>query len=197
MSQRPPAGAHVVTDQELMLWVDGELDARRSAEVGLHVQGDPRARSIVAALRLSASLIESDALRHAGSSGADRIVGSVMDSIEAEAALGVRGRAKQAPVWRLRTASAAGVALAMAAAWAMFFRAPTPGSPVAQIASSAPSGLIGGADVDGDSKTASIEVVDFGARPGTIFYVPSEGESAMAVVWLTDDDSSPTSGDPQ
>ena len=45
--------------------------------------------------------------------------------------------------------------------------------------------------------TASIEVVDFGARPGTIFYVPSEGESAMAVVWLTDDDSSPTSGEKQ
>ena len=35
---------------------------------------------------------------------------------------------------------------------------------------------------------AVIDVVDFGARPGTIFYVPSEDESTTAVVWLTDDD---------
>ena len=40
----------------------------------------------------------------------------------------------------------------------------------------------------------SIEVVDFGARPGAIFYVPSEGEGSLAVVWLTDDDS-PASSD--
>src|SRR6185295_6646456 len=33
---------------------------------------------------------------------------------------------------------------------------------------------------------AFIEVVDFGARPGAIFYVPSEGESDTAVIWLTE-----------
>ena len=42
---------------------------------------------------------------------------------------------------------------------------------------------------------AVIDVVDFGARPGTIFYVPSEDESTTAVVWLTEDDTSPTSGE--
>ena len=82
-------------------------------------------------------------------------------------------------------------------AWLLFLRGLTPGSPVAQIASSSPVAALVGAAVGGDARTASIEVVDFGARSGTIFYVPSEGESAMAVVWLTDDDTSPSNGETQ
>jgi len=41
-----------------------------------------------------------------------------------------------------------------------------------------------------------IDVVDFGARPGTIFYVPSEDESTTAVVWLTEDDTGPDDSSP-
>ena len=194
MSQ-PPRIHQQVTDQELMLWVDGELEGRRAAEVAAHIQGDARARAVVGALRLGAELIESDALRHAGSSGADGIAEAVMDNIEAEASRRFMGRSKATPLWRLPAVTAGAFAFAAAAVWALFFRVPTHGSPVAEMASSSPIGP--GDTVGGDARTASIEVVDFGARPGTIFYVPSEGESAMAVVWLTDDDSSPTSGDPQ
>jgi anti-sigma factor RsiW len=185
-----------ITDQDLMLWVDGELEGRRAAEVAAHVQADARARAIVTALRLGSELMESDALRHAESSGADGIADAVMETIEAEVSRRFMGRPKKrAPLWRLPALSAAAFAFAAAAVWALFFRVAAPGSPVAEIASSSPVGQ--GDTVGGDARTAAIEVVDFGARPGAIFYVPSEGESAMAVVWLTDDDSSPTNGDTQ
>jgi len=190
MSQR-------ITDQDLMLWVDGELDGRRAAEVAAHVEGDPRARAIVSALRLGSDLIESDALRHAGSSGADSIADAVMDNLEARESRRFMGPPKGVPApWRLPAITAASAAFAAAAVWALFFRVSAMGPTVAEVASSSP-GLIAAAVIGGDSRTASIEVVDFGARPGTIFYVPSEGESAMAVVWLTDDDSSPASGGTQ
>jgi anti-sigma factor RsiW len=179
MSQR-------ITDQDLMLWLDGELDGRRAAEVEAHVQGDRRAQAIVAALRLGSDLLESDALRQASASGADGIADAVMENIEAEASRRYSGGPPRVvPMWRLPAASAVGFALAAAAVWALFFRAAPTATTVAR--SSAGPG-----EIVGDARTASIEVVDFGARPGTIFYVPSEGESAMAVVWLTDDDSSPS-----
>jgi anti-sigma factor RsiW len=178
MSQR-------ITDQDLMLWVDGELDSGRAAEVAQHVQRDARARSLVAALRLASDVLESDALRQAGSSGADGIADAVMENIEAEASRRFSGAPRVAPLWRLPAVTATGFALAAAAVWALFFRAvPSP--------SSVAISRVGPGEAVGDARTASIEVVDFGARPGTIFYVPSEGESAMAVVWLTDDDSSPS-----
>lgn len=199
MRQRPGSTPRPVTDQELMLWVDGELEGRRAVEVAEHVHADSRARAIVAALRLGSELIESDALRHAKSSGADDIAEAVMENIEAVASLRISGRPARVPLWRLPAITAAGLAFAAAAVWAVFFRGAAPHLPVAEIASSSPvgSGLVASDTAAGDAQTASIDVVDFGARPGTIFYVPSEGESAMAVVWLTDDDSSPTSGDPQ
>jgi anti-sigma factor RsiW len=179
MSQR-------ITDQDLMLWVDGELDGGRAAEVAAHVQGDARARAVVAALRLGSDLIESDALRQAGSTGADGIADAVMENIEVEASRRFSGGPPRiAPLWRLPAVSAASFALAAAAVWALFFRAAPHVSPIV----TAP---VGSGEMVGDARTASIEVVDFGARPGTIFYVPSEGDSAMAVVWLTDDDSSPS-----
>lgn len=194
MSQHPPGTSRGITDQELMLWVDGELEGRRAAQVAAHVQGDPRARAIVKALRLGAEMIETDALRHAGANGADGIAEAVMDNIEAEASRRFMGRPKpQAPHWRLPAVTATTFAFAAAAVWALFFRVAAPGSRVSEITSSSPVAETLGAG----AQTASIEVVDFGARPGTIFYVPSEGESAMAVVWLTDDDSSPSNGDPQ
>jgi len=191
MSQQLPPGP---TDQELMLWVDGELGARRASEVANHVQRDPRARAIVAALRLGSDIVESDAVRRAGLGGADGIADAVMDNIEAEASRRFISTPRRAPLWRLPAITATGFALAAAAVWALMVRTSQPVRPGEETAH-APS-VVDDTTVT-DARTASIEVVDFGARPGMIFYVPSEGESAMAVVWLTDDDSSPTSGESQ
>jgi anti-sigma factor RsiW len=197
---KPPTGPQALTDPELMLWVDGELDPRRAAEVAALVQRDPRSRAVVSALRLASEMIASQALDDAESRGADGIADSVMDAVEAvESAESRRFMTprRPAPRWRAPAFSAAAMAFAAAAAWMVFIRGALVHSPL--VNGPAASSLVAPrAEEPGfaDSASASIDVVDFGARPGMIFYVPSEGESAMAVVWLTDDDS-PSVGDSQ
>jgi hypothetical protein len=184
----PPAGSPI-TDLELMLWLDGELEPRRAAEVAALVQRDARSRAIVAGLRLGGSLVESDAQRRASQHGADSIVDAVMDNIETDSTRRFMSRPRKISQVRGPAMTAAAFALAAAAVWALFFRTGGTESDLATRTVPAPSESSASASVGG-ARTASIEVVDFGARPGTIFYVPSEGDSAMAVVWLTDDDAS-------
>jgi anti-sigma factor RsiW len=173
------------TDRDLMLYFDGELDPVRALEVEAHLSANPRARSIVAALHQEEDLLGSGALDHAEASGADSIADSVMAAIDKEPS-----RPSLAPVRHLRRtrsvmvagaffAAAAAVALAMLLPHKQHEDARAPVGPAE------PPGFVG----------AIIDVVDFGARPGTIFYVPSEDESTTAVVWLTEDDASPSSGE--
>ena len=88
--------------------------------------------------------------------------------------------------FRRTRATLGGFVLAAAAAVSFFlFRPRAPGVAVrANDTVNAPS-FVG----------AVIDVVDFGARPGTIFYVPSGGKETTTVVWLTDDDESSETGD--
>jgi len=178
-------------DVELMLWVDGELDPHRAAEVEEYVASDPRARAIVAALRLGSEVVAADALRRAEAGDADSIVDNVMDLIEADASRRLIVPARRAPAWRGPAAAATGLLVAMAAAWVLFFKGAALHAPQLDDPSAGMSFEVHrtGAAFD-DLPSASIDVVDFGARPGTIFYVPSEGENAVAVVWLTEDESS-------
>jgi anti-sigma factor RsiW len=164
-----------------MLYSDGELDGARAAEVKAHLAANPRARAVVAALRQEIDLLAHGALDHAAASGADSIADSVMAAIDQEPS-----RPSLAPVRQLRRSrsvmtAAAVLAAAAAVALAVFLphRQETVQNEQVQ------DGFVG----------AVIDVVDFGARPGTIFYVPSEDESTTAVVWLTEDDSSPSSGE--
>ena len=119
-----------------------------------------------------------------------------MDVLEAEASRRLIAPVRKAPAWRAPAATAAGLALAFAAAWMLFirnvsFRAPFWEGRAGQVSFVAPRADESALE---DWAGAVIEVVDFGARPGAIFYVPSEGEGSLAVVWLTDDDS-PASSD--
>ena len=181
------------TDQELMLWADGELDPRRAAEVEALVLTNPRARAIVAALRQGSEVLAFDALDRAQASGAGSIVDGVMAALDKEPAddeAAAASTARVAPVRHLRpwrTAVAASVFAAAAAAAVVVFlpRASRVAAPVGP----------GESETQATFSGAVIDVVDFGARPGTIFYVPSEDESATAVVWLTEDDASPSSGE--
>jgi hypothetical protein len=120
--------------------------------------------------------------------------------------------AKPAPVKKLRKAPppkarvypvvAIGLALAAAAAWALW---PKPGvdtktrpAPIAQpVVAPQPSeepteepGAVAQVDVGDDDgpAAASIESVDFGNHAGTIFMVPA-GEESTPVIWLEDEDS--------
>src|SRR5258708_1513163 len=76
--------SHSPTDQELMLYVDGELDVQRAGEIDAALAADPRARAVVGALRRAAEALASDALERAEASGADSIVDGVMAAVEAE-----------------------------------------------------------------------------------------------------------------
>lgn len=171
-----------VTDEELMLWVDGELDAERASEVEARIAADPRARAIVAALRLGADVVSSDALDRAARGGADAIADSVMAAIDREDAR--PAVANVVPLPSRRTPIVTGLLAAAAAAAAVFF---FPRAGVVAPPGPGPQAAFTGAVID---------VVDFGARPGTIFYVPSEDESTTAVVWLTEDDTSPDEDEP-
>src|SRR5260370_5168939 len=76
--------SHPPTDQELMLYVDGELEVGRAAEIDAPLAADPRSRAVVAALRRGAKALASDALERAEASGADSIADGVMAAIEGE-----------------------------------------------------------------------------------------------------------------
>jgi hypothetical protein len=187
MAGQSPGGlAQPPTDLELMLWLDGELDAVRAGEVADAVRRDPRARAVVAALRLASDAINDEALRHAEESEADQIADDVMEAIEAAGSRHLIVPIKRPPAWRAPVMATLAIAFAAAAAWLVIF--PRELAPVAlETSTPVPSS----AEPE-SSATVSIDVVDFGARPGTIFYVPSEDESVLPVVWLTEDDSPST-----
>jgi hypothetical protein len=211
------------TDEELMLFADGELEGARRDEVADHVAADPIARRKVAALRFAGDLVCETALE--GASPADGIADAVMAQIarDAEATPDAKAEARSfgseasssskiakigevtsLEAARVRRAEAgrsrrifalAAVAAAAAAAMLLWGRT-TPEHPVAtrvapevptesaaplpsETAKPAPAAEQGGAEV---------AAVDFGARTGSIFYVPSDAASKMtAVVWIDDD----------
>jgi hypothetical protein len=178
-----------------MLWVDGELDEARAAEVEAFVRRDARVRAVIAGLREGGATLAADALQDAGARGADSVVDRVMAAVEAEA-----GPSRIAPVRLLRkprTVIAVGVAAAVSLAAAVtLFIGSQRTSPLTQFTGGrATSALVGEGPSLADFPGAIIDVVDFGARSGTIFYVPSEGDTTTAVVWLMEDDTSPATGE--
>ena len=188
---RTPKGAPP-TDLELMLWVDGELDDDRAGEIADHIRTDARARAVVSALRQGSQTIEEDALRHAELSDADNIADNVMEAIEAAASRHLIAPVRRAPAWRAPAVAAISIALAAAAAWTFIF--PAELTPVAKRVPAVSSGATAAMPEEESKEGVWIDIVDFGTRPGTIFYVPSEDESLLPVVWLTEDDT-PSSGD--
>ncbi len=164
------------SDHDLMLWVDGELDERRAAEVEAFVARDARARAVVASLRQAGDLLATTALARAKAKGGDSITDRVMAAIDGEASR------PAAPVRSLVRTRLAVAVLAAAAGVALVL--------LPSRRSHGPEAVVGVAKAP-TAVGAFIDVVDFGARPGTIFYVPSEDESTTAVVWLTEDDTSP------
>ena len=188
---RPPRGTPP-TDLELMLWVDGELlDAERAGEIAELVRSDPRVRAIVTALRQASQAVSEEALGHAELSEADSIADNVMEAIVAAESRRLIAPVKRGPAWRGPAVVAIGIVFAAAAAWTIIF--PRELSSVARRTSPAGDGTTLAAD---DKTGVSIDVVDFGGRPGTIFYVPSEDESILPVVWLTEDDTPSTDDEP-
>jgi anti-sigma factor RsiW len=165
------------TSEELMMFVDGELDPARAAEIAALIDADPDARDTARGLRIA---------------GAGDIADRVMRAIEADGAgvvdLGARRRERSIRPWVF--AGPIG-ALAVAAAVALWVNGPNVHKYVSGAATMA---MTSGAAVVAESvaamapsASAEVDEVDFGARAGSIFYVPSDGIGTTAVVWLTDD----------
>jgi anti-sigma factor RsiW len=174
------------TAEELMMFVDGELEPSRAAEVRTFLESDDQARSTVAGLRLAGNLLAVGALDAATVRG--DVVGEVMRRIENEP----RGRAV---VRRLHAGKlalvAVGAVMAVAAALVLWMRATVsvPGD-IGSIGS-----YMGAEDPSDLDRTAQVDAIDFGTRTGTIFYVPSGVESTTAVVWLMDDEENAATGE--
>jgi hypothetical protein len=75
------------------------------------------------------------------------------------------------------------VMLAVAAAFALWWRAEAPPASTGQIASLPVP--VPEAPIDDDRHAgAEIDAVDFGSNAGAIFYVPGPSDTATAVVWI-------------
>lgn len=220
MTTERKTGGSRPTDQELMLFADGELEGARRDEVAAHVAADPVAKRKLAALRLTSDLVR-DAALGASAKLADGIADDVMARIAAEAGPlpkpaekvvsldGARAdrarrdedpaRAAKEQAGRSRTIfTLAAVAVAAAAAMAFWGRQP-PETPVAMHdaptavapppSSAAPRPAeTAKPSAPAEQGGAEVAAVDFGARTGSIFYVPSDVASQVtAVVWIDDD----------
>lgn len=202
------------SDRDLMLYADGELEGEQRAAVEAYLARSAAGKAKVAALNLVSSVVREQAL---GASGeADRIADAVMAKIATEGAaakemhrpkpaaitsapraLATQGpRDKPANDNSRRIFALAAIAVA-AAAGLMFWSRMDPTTPQAghgPVATSTMSHQQGGTDplaLDEGGPGVEVEAIDFGARMGTIFYVPTEeiaSNVTTTVVWLNDDD---------
>ncbi len=198
-----------VSDQDLMRWLDGELEPERSDQVEAELDQSERARAVVATLLEVRAQVQGLAERQAGMSLADDIANSTMARIAAEDAAAAKPTELIGRVPALAANSGrrvpsiiyafGGLAAAAAAAlivWSIGGVDVAPPSPVAIAAPSAVESSTGAAVASADVPPAdddpepsvSVDAVDFGARTGTIFYVPAD-TGTTTIVWLSDDES--------
>ncbi len=199
-----------VTDQDLMLYVDGELDAQRVADVEAELARSPRARELVASIQHAGALVRAHADERASAAGADGIADLVMSRIDAETAAnvvplpdrshsprsaGVRQPSSRSGLWYAVGGLAAAAAAALVV-WRLVGADLTPQAlnpPHPSVEPPSPAGpevaSARSAVPDADQEpSVSVDAVDFGARTGTIFYVPAD-KGTTTIVWLSDEES--------
>ena len=194
------------TDLELMLYADGELEGERLAAVEARLAQDPGTRNKLLGLGAVGGLLREQALTSTAS--ADDLADRIMASIEAEPArvaprlpsnvVPMAGRARRLVTHRLinsnpRAGLLAVAAVAVAAAAGLLFwgrTVPPADSPVAGLEAPAPLTVQAPLEPEGDVRHGvEVAAVDFGARTGAVFYVPTglSASSTTTVVWLSDD----------
>jgi hypothetical protein len=160
-----------VTDEALMLFHDGELDAERARAVRV---GRLHHARVTARLEVLSTL--GDAVR--------------LWAAEAKVDAAAERRAFEQKQARRRVLGVG--ATALLAALALPFVLPAEG-PQAVAAASRPPATSAPAEPEPPPGPVAVESVDFGTRPGSIFLVEGEAESETTVVWLDDANSGPTS----
>jgi anti-sigma factor RsiW len=183
-----------------MMFADGELDAERAAEVEAYLERSSEARAVVATFAEIGAQVRGYADDIARNAGADGIADNVMARIErgpdnvvplrkpvepakpSVAALAFGGLAAAAAVallvWRVAGVGVVPVDTPRVAETAA---PPRPELVVASATAPAP-------DYDPEP-TVSVDAIDFGARTGTIFYVPTDTGTTTTVVWLSDEET--------
>lgn len=190
--------------RDLMRAYDGELTPEEAAELERSLSDEDR--RVLAGLEQVGDVVracEPEAVaRFAGV--ADQVMAALGESDVADSSGPevVIDRGPVRPVRKRATSTpvvVAGLSLAIAAAvalWVTTPKAPAPGVPVplaasfasppAPVSPSAPTeSLLEPPDDDADL-AATIEAVDFGNQPGSIFMVPA-GDESTPVVWLEDE----------
>lgn len=208
------------TDLELMLYVDGELDEARRLQVEHYLLHDPSCRAKVEGLTAVADVIRDSALASSAAADgiADVVMAKIGEERSSAAEVtgnadvpplaapppGARAPFQKAPANDNARGIVALAALAAAAAAAMMIWGRTePEAPRAVTASPPPAEVAAPQAPPGDEPTVAappaegeigpgveIAAVDFGARMGTVFYVPREATASgptTTVVWLSDD----------
>ena len=190
------------TNLDLMMYADGELDEARAAEVEAYLEGSSDARDILATFVEIGDQVREHADEAARSAGADGIADDVFARIEAE-----RGLSNVVPIRKAAEPTKPSVAaiafggLAAAAAVALLVWrvagvgvVPIEAPRVAETAAPASTQLVVASAPapapDYDPEPAvSVDSIDFGARTGTIFYVPTDTGTTTTVVWLSDEEA--------
>jgi len=185
-----------------MMYADGELDDERAAEVEAYLERSEEARAILATFLEIGTQVRDHANDVARDGGADGIADTVMAMVAREsqptnvvpfpkpaepskpsvAAIAFGGLAAAAAVallvWRV---AGVGVVAVEAPRVAETAKPHVPDMVVASAVAPAP-------DYDPEP-SVSVDSVDFGARTGTIFYVPTDTGTTTTVVWVTDDEA--------
>ena len=201
MTIREASDTSPPTDLELMLYADGELEGDRIPAVQAWLDGDGDARNKLASLGMVSDLVRSQA--DEASAGADDIADAVMRKIESPITSEVTPEvtlpevvARPKPPANDNARSFYVIAaFVVAAAAAVLLWARPPAAPTAQLVVPPPAATAPvdkgaapepEADVEHGVEVAS---VDFGARMGAVFYVPTgtSASSTTTVVWLSDD----------
>ncbi len=195
-----------------MRYFDGEIGPIEAMDIKAQLEDSREARAELASLALIRDVVRTDVNDRAASAGADRIADLVMHRItDAEAHEGSKARnnelargprlvaseglRKGQASWAIAAAGALAVAAVLVLlAWRAidYANQRTSRSSRAMEASDASvaeqlvATQIGLAADHEAEPGVSIDSVDFGAREGSIFYVPSE-MGMTTVVWLNDD----------
>ena len=188
------------SDESLMRYFDGEVEGDEAREIEAWLETSPRGRLLLLGYGRIGDAVRAigEDLGTGGADVADAVMSRIGEPVKLEANAPVKPRG------RLRRWTAAvpaiGLAVAAAAAVALYLRPPTVPShtasatSVARVLSGNASSVIETAPPAAVAAVpeagATIEAVDFGGIAGSIFMVPSDqspDDTETPVVWLMDD----------
>lgn len=174
-------------DELIMLYYDGELDARDEARAEQLLESDAEARELLARLELAGRELETAVVSRAAPPD---LTDAIMACIPAASAK-LAPSASTTPARRhFRPRRALGwvsAGLALAAAFAVALTRTDVGSMAKSSPEhAAPAGAVSAPEPDAPQQSVAIERIDFGEDPGAIFLVPGENERTI-VVWTMDD----------